>query len=173
MRLLLFLTKNLKNRPLRLISWELSKKPRKLPIRRKSLRSGKSLSRRLPRELVVESMIKIRLRSKDSATSSEKFRQEFLKFSLRRMTTRHTPRFSQKLTISWMRPLLRSSRSKKDSREDSTTSKMEREICRESPTLGTRKSTETRQEFQEKPMMSTTPSRTVYSLKISSSNEQS
>jgi len=136
-------------------------------------RSSKSVSRRLQRELTVEVMIEKRPPSKDFATSSEKFRLEFLKFNSRRMTTRHTPRFSQKLTTSWTKPPPRSSRSKKDSRRDSITSKVEGEIYRRNQILRTRESTETRLEFQERPTMSTTLSRTAYSLKISSSNEQS
>ena len=118
-------------------------------------------------------MIEKRPPSKDSVTSSEKFKLEFLRSNSRRMTTRHTPRFSQRLTTSWMRQPPRSFPSKRDSRKDSRTSKVEKVTSRRNQTPKTRESIETSPEFQERAMMSTTLNRTAYSPKISSSNEKS
>ena len=134
------------------------------------MKPSRNKSRKLPKESLAL-LIKMVRRplSKDSVTSSKRFPKESLRSSSRKMTTRLTLRFSQKLITSWMRPPLRSFPSKMDSEKDLRTFRMERAISRRSPIPRTSK--ETRQEFQERPTMRTT--RTACSPKISSNNEKS
>jgi len=167
----LFSTKSWMNRQLRLTRWGLSKRPKKLPTRRLLPRLSRNKSRNLPRELTALVITtERRPLSKDSVTSSKRFQPELPRSNLRKMTTRPTPRFSLKLITFWTRQPLRSFPSKMDSERDLRTFRTERVISRRSPIPRTR--TETRQEFQERPM-TRSPSRTACSQKISSNNEKS
>ena len=62
--------------------------------------------------------------SKDSVISSERCSKEFPRSSLKRMTSKPTPKPNLKSTTSWMRLQPRSSPSKMDSRKDLTTFRM-------------------------------------------------